>query len=528
MAVLKRIYSLETEYALMREDQNGESTGEIYEEMEAVLRSRHATAVCDTVGPRSTSSRFSGLIELKEGMFLDTGARVYYDTGHVEWACPESDNAMDATVWDSAADRELEAAAELAATRGRILVVKNNVDYTTQATYGCHENYSIPRRLSGLSGQLAAFLVTRTVLCGAGRWGAAAEGIHDSTAFQISQRADFIGEVASKDTRDNRAILNERDEALADSRLYRRLHLILGDSNLSHWTNLMKLGTTGLALDAAEQGFLAVAPTFLDPVEVLREVSRDLDCRKSYPLKNGSRATALEIQRWYCDAAARTAASYPAGDGRLTILRLWCEALDDLAADPARLNDRADWRIKHKFFDREVLPALKTSWDELGAWNGIIARTSSVNAPPSGSEPQPWFEARLDPLEFLEIQEAVEARRLRWHDYLRQRKNYFAVRALDVHFHDISQRHGLFHRQSTRNSLPGITAQAIETARREPPRQTRAWLRGRIIKSCGQSLAALDWDQIYLANGRAIPLPDPFAARESAVEKHFRLPAEDR
>jgi proteasome accessory factor A len=98
---------------------------------------------------------------------------------------------------------------------------------------------------------------------------------------------------------------------------------------------------------------------------------------------------------------------------------------------------------------------------------------------------------------------------------------------LDVRFHDVSRQYGLFHRQTTRNSLPGITPEAIETARREPPRQTRAWLRGRIIKSGRQSLAALDWDQIYLRDGRKISLPDPFAARESAVEKLFRLPAED-
>jgi hypothetical protein len=511
----------------MREDQNSGSTGEIYEEMEAVLRARHATAVCDTVGPRNTSGRYSGLIELKEGMFLDTGARVYYDTGHVEWACPESDNAMDATVWDIAGDRELEEAAESAAAGSRILVVKNNVDYTTLATYGCHENYSIPRRLSSLSEQLVAFLVTRTLLCGAGRWGAATEGLDDCMAFQLSQRADFIEEVVSKDTRDNRAILNERDEALADSRLYRRLHLILGDSNLSHWTNLMKLGTTGLVLDAAEQGLLSDAPVWRNPVQVLREVSRDLSCRKSYPLQNRGQATALEIQRWYCQAAERAAASYPPHDGRLIILRLWREALDDLAANPARLNDRADWAIKYRFFDQDVLPSLATNWEELGAWNGIIARTRSVNAPPPGLDPQQWFESRLHPSEFLAIREAVEQRGLGWCDYLRQRRNYFTLRALDVRFHDVSRQYGLFHRQTTRNSLPGITPEAIETARREPPRQTRAWLRGRIIKSGRQSLAALDWDQIYLRDGRKISLPDPFAARESAVEKLFRLPAED-
>jgi len=127
----------------------------------------------------------------------------------------------------------------------------------------------------------------------------------------------------------------------------------------------------------------------------------------------------------------------------------------------------------------------------------------------------------------MAIQDAVEQRSLDWRDYARQRRNYFALRALDVRFHDISRGQGLFHRQPMRNSLPGITAEAVQTARCEPPRHTRAWLRGRMIRSSRVPLAALDWDQVYLRDGRTIPLPDPFAAGESAVERLLHLPAED-
>ena len=190
----KRIYSLETEYAMMQESPGGPvSTVQLYDQIETAVMARHRTIVCDPVGPCQSTPRAVGLVKLKEGFFIDTGARIYYDTGHVEWACPECDCASDATVWDLAAGRELEEAARTAGIsvvgsvpEGRVLIIKNNLDYTTQATYGCHENYSILRHLPNgremvdlLLEVLPAFLVTRTILCGAGRLGALTEDPHD-------------------------------------------------------------------------------------------------------------------------------------------------------------------------------------------------------------------------------------------------------------------------------------------------------------------------------------------------------------
>ena len=513
----------------MQEDQGGAgSPGSLYDRIEAVLCARHATVTCDTVGPRSGSSRVAGLVELKEGLFLDTGARVYYDTGHMEWACPESDSAVDATIWDLAADRELEEAARQisesapsADQAGRVMVIKNNVDYTTHTTYGCHENYSVDRRLPQEA--LVAFLVTRTILCGAGRWGAQAERIDDPVAFQISQRADFIEQVVSRDTRDGRAILNTRDEPLADARIYRRLHLILGDSNLSSWSNLMKLGTTGLVLDALERGYVHNPPVLRMPVKALRELSRDLECKRSYQLEDGTLATAVEIQRRYWQASSDALADN-SDDARLKILQLWDQALEDFAVEPARLEDRADWRVKHAFFEREILPRLNTSWDEIGVWSPIVTRTASTVAPPPAEDAGQWLESRIPGAEFAAIRDAMRENHLDWCDYARQRKNYYVLRALDVRFHDIDRRHGLFYRQPTEDSLPGITADAIEKARGEPPRRTRAWLRGRILRSDHRrSLASLDWDRINLIDGRTISLPDPFATREPEVERLFKL-----
>lgn len=286
----------------------------------------------------------------------------------------------------------------------------------------------------------------------------------------------------------------------------------------------MKLGTTGLVLDALEQGCLRNPPVLHMPVQALREVSRDLECKRRYLLQDGTRATAAQIQRWYWQACAEALDDLPANDDRQHILRLWAEALEDFEIDPARLNDRIDWCVKRQFFEQEIFPLLNTSWDEICAWSWIIASTSHVDSPPPTVDAREWLEFRISRFEFSAIRDAMNQSRLNWSDYPRQRKNYYALRALDVRFHDLDRHHGLFYRRPTRDSLQGITAQAIEVARREPPRRTRAWLRGRILRSSGRrSVASLDWDRIYLTNGRTISLPDPFASRTAEVDELFHL-----
>ena len=257
------MYSLETEYALVPASQgnSGEqacSGAGLYESAGADAVGRPPCAV----RPHAPAcrARETALAELREGYFLANGARVYCDSGHLEWAAPEAADPRTAVVYDKAGERELGAAAHAAwqgQTQGpRVMVVKNNLDYLTNVTYGCHENYSVNRVsrrgndvFRGVAERLVAFLVTRQVLCGAGRLGSSCE---PDAVFQLSQRADFMTTVSSVDTRENRPIVNLRDEPLAGRAEQTRLHLILGDSNLAEYPNFLKLGMTGLLLEMLE------------------------------------------------------------------------------------------------------------------------------------------------------------------------------------------------------------------------------------------------------------------------------------
>jgi hypothetical protein len=525
----RRIFSLETEYGLaLDSEQAPTSASVLYDPLEAVLRARHTTIPCSTVNHHRGERRTSGLVELKEGFFLQTGARIYYDSGHLEWACPECGSAWDAVVWDQAADRELEAAASGARSPARIMVLKNNVTYLTGVSYGCHENYSIPRHLSRvgdffafLTDALPAFLVTRGIFCGAGRLGTAIETPDAPQAYQITQRADFMQEVVSHSAREDRGILNDRDEPLANQ-TYRRLHLIVGDSNLSPWSTLLKLGSTGLVLDALEAGLLPNPPLLLSPLDTLHAVSRDLGCTMRYPLRSGEQLTAVEIQKRYWQAAKQFTASLPTDDKRWQILALWNQALDDLEVNPARLADRADWCIKQRFYETQILPRLHTYWEELAAWAWIIEQTLIVPEPPLGFDPALWLGHHLTGPAWRQLQIALVERNLRWNDYARQRRNFLALRQMDVRLHDLDRRHGLFYRFHPEDGGVNILPHEIERARSQAPSNTRAWLRGQVIDSPGRNqVAAMDWNRVTLRSGQTFALDDPFASEDAQLAHLF-------
>ena len=330
--------------------------------------------------------------------------------------------------------------------------------------------------------------------------------------------------LASRETRDNRAILNHRDEPLADVQKYRRLHLILGDSNLSPWSTLLKLGTTGLVLDALENGLVKQPPVLQSPVQALHEISRDLGCKRRYAMRNGPALTAVEIQKWYWQAAAKALHTLPPDNEKQQNLELWRQALDDIDADPERLGDRADWRAKYRFFEKEVLPKLGSSWEEAKSWSWIMAKTTAVPVPPPSEDWQHWLKSKCSRSEFAALMQAMGDLRLNWRDYPRQRRNYFLLRAMDVRFHDLGCQDGSFGGRRAGQSVPGITAEVIDAARREPPRRTRAWLRGRILCSPGhKNLESMDWDRIHLKDGSSIPMTNPFNAHDPALEHTFRL-----
>ncbi|WP_288831691.1 depupylase/deamidase Dop [uncultured Corynebacterium sp.] len=283
------------------------------------------------------------------------GARFYVDHAHPEYSSPEVSNAWDAMLYDAAGDIVLNRAAENIAAlydQGASVLkdkapcpplkfYKNNVD-GKGASYGSHENYQYSRHTDfpTLSGALIPFFVTRQVIIGAGRVGIGQEG--EREGFQISQRADYFEQRVSLETTLNRGIVNTRDEPHADEREFRRLHVIVGDANMSQYSNFLKLGATKLVLDAIEAGVDFRDLALVDPVDEIKAVSHDPTCTHELSLVDARTLTAIAIQREYL---ARCSAR---DDVDKRVLELWAEILDDLERDPLSTADRLDWTAKYK------------------------------------------------------------------------------------------------------------------------------------------------------------------------------------
>src|SRR3954469_15723909 len=242
------------------------------------------------------------------GGFLLNGGRLYLDMGHIEYASPECLHLRDVVTYDIAGDQLLQTALEELGAADRVSFIKNNVDHTTGATFGCHENYLMKREAQftpPVLGTLLAFLATRQIFTGAGRVGQANPLAFDfqlpqpevPVEFQLSQRADHIVNDIYQWVQFNRAIINARDEPLADYRKYRRLHLLIGDSNMSPFATALKVGTTALILTLIEEGNLPDDVILLDAVQATRQISHEGTGRAVVQLEDGRTRSALDIQR---------------------------------------------------------------------------------------------------------------------------------------------------------------------------------------------------------------------------------------
>ncbi len=230
-------------------------------------------------------------------VILTNGARLYVDHAHPEYSGPECTDPLAAVLWDKAGERVMEeAAAQAAALPGSapIQLYKNNTD-NKGASYGCHENYLMNRStpFAEIVRHLTPFFVTRQVVCGAGRVGIGADGREDG--FQISQRADFFEVEVALETTLKRPIINTRDEPHADPEKYRRLHVIIGDANMSEVSTFLKLGSTALVLSMIEDRFLGSDLAIDGPVAELRAVSHDPTCRHLVSLRDGRKLTAVQV-----------------------------------------------------------------------------------------------------------------------------------------------------------------------------------------------------------------------------------------
>src|SRR5213596_13075 len=241
-------------------------------------------------------------------VFLENGARLYLDVGsHPEYATPECDQVVDLVAHDKAGERILEALLAAAEVRlheegisGDVYLFKNNTD-SAGNSYGCHENYLVARQgeFARMADVLIPFFVTRQIYCGAGKVLHGPRGAQ----FCISQRAEHIWEGVSSATTRSRPIINTRDEPHADAERFRRLHVIVGDSNMSETTMLLKIGSTGLVLRMIEAGTVMRDLTLENPIRAIRDVSHDMTGRRKVRLASGREASALEVQQEYYDKA---------------------------------------------------------------------------------------------------------------------------------------------------------------------------------------------------------------------------------
>jgi proteasome accessory factor A len=290
-------------------------------------------------------------------VFLRNGSRIYLDVGsHPEYATAECDDLVQLINHDRAGERILEdlivdAEHRLASEgiTGDIYLFKNNTD-SHGNSYGCHENYLISRigDFSKITDVLVPFLVSRQLICGAGKVLHTARGAE----YSVSQRAEHIWESVSSATTRSRPIINTRDEPHADPERYRRLHVIVGDSNMSETTTLLKVGSAELVLRLIEAGVPMRDYTLENPIRAIRDMSRDRSGQVKVALSNGRRISALELQTEYYEKVSEFVRRESLGTRVVDrVLDLW-RTLRAVAEDKLALIPEIDWAIKRKLLDR--------------------------------------------------------------------------------------------------------------------------------------------------------------------------------
>ncbi len=402
-------------------------------------------------------------------VFLKNGARLYLDVGsHPEYATPECDNVVDLVTHDKAGERILEGLLVDAERRlreegiaGDIYLFKNNTD-SAGNSYGCHENYLVGRHgeFSRLADVLIPFLVTRQLICGAGKILQTPRG----AVFCVSQRAEHIWEGVSSATTRSRPIINTRDEPHADAERFRRLHVIVGDSNMSETTTLLKVGTTDLVLRMIEAGIVMRDLTLENPIRAIREVSHDLTGQKKVKLANGREASALEVQREYYNKAVDFVSRRGGDETVKRVLDLWDRTLTAIETGDLSLVDReVDWVIKHQLIER--------------------------------------YRAKHDM--------ALSSPR---------------VAQLDLAYHDVNRNRGLYYLLERKNLVERAANDVrIFEAKSVPPQTTRAKLRGEFIAKAQEKRRdfTVDWVHLKLNDQaqRTVLCKDPFRSVDDRVEK---------
>ena len=372
---------------------------------------------------------------------LTNGARLYNDHGHPEYSTPECASIADLVAHDRAGEAILLACVKALQEQigiNSIKLYKNNTDFHG-FSYGCHENYLLPRlrKPEKLLEAFIPFLVSRQIFTGAGKVGVEVDTeqteITGRPLFQLSQRADFFSQLMGVDTLYQRPLINTRDEPHADPARYMRLHVIAGDANRSQYALALKMGTTSLVLRVLADGWRP--PVELeDPVQATKAISRDQERKWLVPLKDGRVMSAIDIQSLYIEAIA---AQFPELDAEARwIISEWRKTLEMLAADPLQLADRLDWPAKLLLIDTFIAA-----------------------------------EGTDDPA---------------------------VLQSLDLEYHNLDPQVSLF---AALEMQQIVSEAAIKRAMDTAPADTRAMIRGEAIRRFCDELSALSWGRLRLQDG---------------------------
>jgi Pup amidohydrolase len=414
-----------------------------------------------SAGPAGTENPSFASCDGNDRM-LPNGARFYVDHAHPEYSTPECLDPVTLVALDRAGNeiaRRCAALASRSEQQMELRLYKNNSDHQGHS-YGCHENYLMDagtyaalfgQRSRWITACLIPFLVSRIVVTGAGKAGA--ENGEPPVDFQISQRADFLEDLVGLQTTYKRPIVNTRDEPHADPLRFRRLHVICGDANLCPWAAWLKVGTMQVLLRLLEDGALDDLDLTLDrPLKAVREISRDPEARRPVRLWNGSAWTAIDLQSAFLERARDYFAdpSHPPGEAEARLLQGWGETLHDLREQPLALIGRLDWVTKHRLLEDL---ARQQHWDK-------------------GSPHR---------------------------------------READLQYHALEPAESLFASVEEAGLVvppPGWDPGAVARFLREPPPDSRAYLRGECIARFSGAIQRMDWEEVVFGTAR-VRLPDP-------------------
>ena len=304
-------------------------------------------------------------LEMKCDRVLSNGARFYNDHTHPEYSTPECSSLFSLVAHDVAGEKVV---AESTKIRNQELggkpvqIFKNNTDYSGHS-YGTHDNYLIPRKIpfDHIVKGLVPFLVTRQLYAGAGKVGSENPNSNDYKGLQLAQRSDFIEKVLSIETMTQRPIINTRDEPHAIRNKYRRLHLIMGDANMSAYATALKVGTTRLVLNLIASGGKLPDIELENPVEDVQKVSLEKNRNAKLKKTSGDSITALEIQEIYLEAIEQNFSNQ--NKEWNWVIQEWEKTLNDFKHSPEKLSNRIDWAIKEKLF-LEFMESENFSWDD--------------------------------------------------------------------------------------------------------------------------------------------------------------------